>query len=315
MLEHRSQKDLNKYAHNLATGYELVHHRGLIYLPVDYETKDMSTSPHVVPAIERTIWLPLSESEIENMVADQFQTNFRSKTERSNFCYWLEAHAIQSDKDITTLLVRTKQGLRELNEQGELVEAPQEFRPNTLWPMLNEDQAEKDRVFAVISEWLDSDEEAHSLLRHLATSLAPGWSAVKYVLLLGDGRNGKSVLLKMIETLFGRENVSSVTRQMMSEQNATVTELNGKLLNIVYDGRSEYLKDSGTEKSLVAGDPAPIRKLYESATTMVQTNALFIEGLNREPKTKDKSSALQKRLVRYHFPQRLQRGHPVRAER
>jgi hypothetical protein len=35
---------------------------------------------------------------------------------------------------------------------------------------------------------------------------------------------------------------------------------------------------------------------------VVQTNALFVEGLNNEPKSKDKSSALQKRLVRYHFP-------------
>jgi hypothetical protein len=34
----------------------------------------------------------------------------------------------------------------------------------------------------------------------------------------------------------------------------------------------------------------------------VQTNALFIEGLNHEPKTKDKSTALQKRLVRFQFP-------------
>ena len=35
---------------------------------------------------------------------------------------------------------------------------------------------------------------------------------------------------------------------------------------------------------------------------MVQTNALFMEGLQREPKTHDKSTALQKRLVRFLFP-------------
>jgi hypothetical protein len=46
----------------------------------------------------------------------------------------------------------------------------------------------------------------------------------------------------------------------------------------------------------------PIRLLYESTPTIVRTNALFIEGLNREPKSNDKSSALQKRLVRFAFP-------------
>jgi len=53
---------------------------------------------------------------------------------------------------------------------------------------------------------------------------------------------------------------------------------------------------------LIAGEPIPIRKLYDSTATIVQTNALFLEGLNREPKTHDKSSALQKRIVRFQFP-------------
>jgi hypothetical protein len=52
----------------------------------------------------------------------------------------------------------------------------------------------------------------------------------------------------------------------------------------------------------IAGEVIPIRKLYESTPTPVQTNALFVEGLNNEPKSKDKSSALQKRLVRFQFP-------------
>jgi phage/plasmid-associated DNA primase len=154
----------------------------------------------------------------------------------------------------------------------------------------------------VVSGWLDSDKEAESLLSHLATCLSPGWSVVKYVLLLGEGRNGKSLLLRMVEALFGRANVSSVTRQLMSAQNAAVLDLNGKLVNIVYDGMAEYVKDSGPEKSLIAGESIGIRRLFDSTLTMVQTPALFLEGLNREPKTSDKSVALQKRLVRYFFP-------------
>jgi hypothetical protein len=42
--------------------------------------------------------------------------------------------------------------------------------------------------------------------------------------------------------------------------------------------------------------------LYENGTTTVQTNALFVEALNLEPKVRDKSAALQKRLVRFQFP-------------
>lgn len=56
------------------------------------------------------------------------------------------------------------------------------------------------------------------------------------------------------------------------------------------------------EKTLIAGEPGYVRLLYENGNTRVQTNALFLEALNSEPKTRDKSGALQKRLSRFWFP-------------
>lgn len=298
MLELKTKQQLARDAFNLAQGTHLVRHNNVTYIPADFETLETA----VPPDIDRTIWLPLDRFKIQRMAATQYDTLFANDNELATFDYMVGQHANQVDKEISTLLVRTPGGLRELSEDGLLVTPSQEFRPNTLIPMLNEDPAEKTRVFDVIEEWLQSEEEAESLLRHLATCLAPGWSAVKYVLLLGEGRNGKGVLMKMLKGLFGDENTSSITRQDISTGSPVTCELNGKLLNLVFDGQHTYVKDSGLEKSLVAGEPVSIRRLYESSSTRVQTNALFIEGLNREPKTGDKSSALQKRLVRYQFP-------------
>lgn len=298
MLELKTKKELASYAYTLGTSLQLVRHRSITYIPADFETLDTT----VAPSPERAIWLPFTRHDLKLRAAATFDTMFGSDSELASFEFMVSQAALQVDGHASSLLIKSHEGLHELNEAGQLVDPTGEFRPNFLTPMLNTDAAEKERVFGVISEWLNSDEEAESLLRHVATSLSPGWSAVKYIMLLGDGRNGKSVFLKMLHHLFGRDNVSTVTRQAISEQSAVVTELNGKLLNIVYDGRAEYLKDSGSEKSLVAGEPIPIRKLYESTATIVQTNALFLEGLNREPKTHDKSSALQKRIVRFQFP-------------
>jgi hypothetical protein len=298
VLELKTKKELASYAYTLGTSLQLVRHSSTTYVPADYETLDTT----LVPAPERTVWLPYPRHELKLRAASQFGALFGSDSELASFEFMVAQSAQQVDHAVSSLLIKTTEGLRELDEEGQLLVPSGDFRPNFLTPMLNTEQTDKDKVFAVISGWLNSDEEAESLLRHLATSLSPGWSAVKYIMLLGDGRNGKSVMLKMLHRLFGRENVSTVTRQAISEQSAVVTELNGKLLNIVYDGRAEYLKDSGSEKSLVAGEPIPIRKLYESTATIVQTNALFLEGLNREPKTHDKSSALQKRIVRFQFP-------------
>lgn len=299
MLELKTKKQLSGEAFKLAQGHNLVRYKSVTYIPADYETRETS----VPPDIDRTIWLPLSRLQIQRLAADQFDTLFGSDSELSSFDFMVAQSANQQEKEVSSLLVRTSEGLRELDDTGTLVPAAAgEFRPNTLVPMLNADPDDKARIFATITEWVGGEDDARSLLAHLATSLAPGWSAVKYVLLLGEGRNGKSVLMKMLTGLFGRENISHVSRQAMSEQSPVVTELNGKLLNLVYDGKAEYVKDSSTEKSLVAGEAVSIRKLYESTATPVQTNALFIEGLNREPKTGDKSNALQRRLVRFGFP-------------
>lgn len=298
MLELKTKKELATHAHTLAKGSEMVRYRNVTYIPGDFETLDTS----LVPSDERAVWLPVTRELLRKMGSSQFDILFGSDSELASFEFMVMQNSRFPDAVPDGLLVRTPEGLKLLSSAGVLEEPAGIFVPNYIVPMLNEDDEAKKKIFSVIEEWLDSEEEAHSLLTHLATSLSPGYSAVKYVLLLGEGRNGKSVLLKMMQALFGMANVSTVTRQQISEQNPVVTELNGKLLNLVFDGQANYLKDSGTEKSLIAGEPVPIRRLYESTPTMVCTNALFIEGLNREPKSNDKSTALQKRLVRFQFP-------------
>jgi phage/plasmid-associated DNA primase len=297
MLELKTPKERAGFAHRMAESFELVRYQGTTYAPAHYETGDSS----YVPAPQETMWVPMRREEIRRLAASQFDMLFASDGELAGFDFMVAQNCAQVDEIATSLLVRTHEGLRQLDDQGRLVEVTGKFVPNTLTPMLNEDPEAKAGVLAVIQEWVGGEEEAESLLSHLATSLAPGYSAVKYVLLLGEGRNGKSVLLKMIHRLFGDHNVSNVTRQQIAESNPVVLDLNGKLLNLVYDGRAEYLKDSGTEKSLIAGEQVPIRRLYESTPTPVQTNALFVEALNKEPKSNDKSTALQKRLVRFLF--------------
>lgn len=298
MLGIKNKQQFAQEAHTLASSWELVRYHNVTYIPADYETRETG----VLPPLDRTIWLPLDRDDIQQIAAIRFSTLFANDSELANFDFMVAQNSRQVYDQVDELLVRTEDGLRLLTNEGKLEEPTGSFVPNTVVPMLNTDEKDKARVFDTITEWLDSEEEAESLLSHLATVLSPGYSAVKYVLLLGEGRNGKSVLLKMLAATIGADNVSSVTRQQISMESPVVTDLNGKLLNLVFDGQAEYLKDSGTEKSLIAGEPVQIRLLYKSAATTVRTNALYVEGLQQEPKSKDKSTALQKRLVRFQFP-------------
>ena len=297
MLELSSKATLARAARTVAESYELVQHGSHTFIPCHWLTEAIGP----LPAAER-IWQPLTRNDKRRLANQTQNILFATDSELTNFDLMLRQFAIEDESVIQHLLVRTEDGLKMLDETGTLVEPTGQFCPNVLKPVLNTDEAAKAEVFDVIKGWLNSEEEAHSLLHHLATALCPGWSAVKYVLLIGDGRNGKSVLLSMLQDLFGASNVSNVTRQQIAERLPVCVELNNKLLNIIFDGEMAYIKDSSMEKTLIAGEPGSVRLLYENGNTRVQTNALFLEALNSEPKTRDKSGALQKRLSRFWFP-------------
>lgn len=294
----KTRQQLSEEAVTLAESFHCVYYNGVAYIPADCETHDTS----VEPPPERKMWLPLTLSRLQEKARDQFDTLFANDRELDGFSFMVNQASTFIEKQRDSLLIRTPHGLRELREDGLMYEPTGEFIPNCLPLELNGDPDDKAEVMSVLTDWLDSEEEALSLLRHCATALAPGWSAVKYILLIGDGRNGKSVFLTMMQKVLGVDNVSSVERQDMSEAKPQVTQLLGSLANIVMDGKALYLKDSGVEKTLVAGETVSIRRLFKSEATPVSTNGLFLEGLNREPRSSDKSSALQSRITRFWFP-------------
>jgi phage/plasmid-associated DNA primase len=276
-------------------------HNQNLYMPVHSSLVYTGATP----APMDTIWVPHDMDQLKRHLNRNFDTEFENPTQTAEFYYLLCQKVPEWEDETDSILIRTGDGLLKLHADGVLREPDGVFTPNTLPVPLNDDPDVKAELLATITAWVgDSEEDATSLLRHLSTVLAPHWTSIKYILLLGDGRNGKSVLMEMLSKMCGTHNVSGVSRQDMAAKSQVISTLNGKLVNIVMDGQAEYLKDSGTEKTLIAGETAHVRLLYKNSLLPVRTNALFIEGLNKEPKSSDKSSALQARLVRFQFPNR-----------
>lgn len=306
----RQKKELPDLARAMASGLGLVLHRSVLYLPVHYDTRQ----PDVGLPIEDTVWVPQSYQDMLHHAGTMQDSLFQTEADKINFIGMLKQLSVKEDQVTDRVLLSTSEGLRELRGDGQLHEPSLQFTPNSISVPLNDSTEDRQRLFEQFVEWLDSEEDAHSLLHHLATVLAPDWSAAKYVLLIGHGRNGKSLIMKMLVDLLGRANVSHVTRQQMSTKSQECHDLTNKLANVVFDGEATYLKDSGAEKTLTVGEEISIRRLYEYQPTPIRTNGLFVEGLNREPKSSDKSSALQKRIVRFHLPNVYDLNHAFEAE-
>lgn len=268
-------------------------------MPIDFETFDLTPAD---PA--RRVWIPLTKMEIRK-IANISGLLFGNDAEERNFRFMLSQFARDEVRGRGILIRWKDEQVKLLNSFGQLVEPTGEFVANYIDVPYDPDNELVPELKQTFLDWLESEDQVKSLLHHLATILQVEWSAVKYVLLLGHGRNGKGTLLSMLLKLFGKANISKVKRQEMAALRPTITALNGKLLNLVMDGPKELIKDSSTEKTLIAGEPLDVEMKYDNVAQEVQTNALFIEGLNDEPRVSDKSPALQARLVRFWFPKRF----------
>jgi hypothetical protein len=277
----------------------LVTYHGVVYEARDFETGEAYPEPN------RAVWIEQTDDDLMD-IARGLDMLFANPNEFASFKYMIRQGSTRIKEALPYVMVKHNDGLAYLTDHG-LIEVEKEgFTPNFINHRIiskdEEEYAEVKQLFRVITEWTGDADQAHSLLYHLSTALQPGWAAVKYLLLLGVGRNGKGLLLAMFRKLLGKGNVSGVLRQDIAARRAIIATLNNRLANIVFDGPMSYIAESGPEKTLTAGEPLDIELKFENQPFTVQTNALFIEALQKEPKARDKSSALQKRLVRFHFP-------------
>ncbi len=113
---------------------------------------------------------------------------------------------------------------------------------------------------------------------------------------LGGGNNGKSVLLKYIESLLGQENYVSIPLQTLGDDKYAIADLEGKSANVYADLEEHALKHSGISKTAIAGEPVRAQKKYGHGFTL-RSFATFIYSCNRFPKVYDQSEGFFRRWI------------------
>ena len=117
----------------------------------------------------------------------------------------------------------------------------------------------------------------------------------KAFFLLGEGANGKSVVLEVLEALAGVENCSALMLSDLKER-FRLAELDGKLVNIVSEVEAKSLVDDAKFKSIVAGDPQVGERKNEHPFKF-RPFAKWIVGCNGLPATRDRSYGYERRIV------------------
>lgn len=103
----------------------------------------------------------------------------------------------------------------------------------------------------------------------------------KMLVLHGNGSNGKSVVLDVIEALVGSRNVSNVGLADLTKDNEQRSQLENKLVNISHEGDEEL--STSILKTIVSGEPVIVRQLYVG-THVMKNYAKLITSFNSLPK-------------------------------
>ncbi|MBY6756408.1 DNA primase [Clostridium botulinum] len=117
----------------------------------------------------------------------------------------------------------------------------------------------------------------------------------KAFILTGQGANGKSTLLEVLNELLGEENIASVSLEELNHRFKTF-QLEGKLANIGDDISNKYIEDNSTFKKLVTGEKVNVERKGSDPFDFKNYSKLIFSA-NELPRINDLSGGLKRRLI------------------
>lgn len=151
-------------------------------------------------------------------------------------------------------------------------------------------------VFAPDPDW---DLKSRAILEMLGYSLMAHARHERFVILVGEGANGKSVLLAVLERLCGIENIAGVQPSQF-DRAFQRAHLHLKLANIVTELKQGEVIADAELKGITSGEPSTVEHKFQTPFTM-RPYATCWFGANHLPHTRDFSFALFRRALVVRF--------------
>ena len=148
--------------------------------------------------------------------------------------------------------------------------------------------------FTVDEKFREKDFE--TVLEIIASPIVKRHIDEKAFMFLGQGENGKSVCLGYIESIIGKNNVSSITLQDISDDKFMRANLAGKSTNIFSDLEQNELKHTGKIKAITSNEGIEVQKKHQQGFTLYPFCKLMF-SCNRFPKVYDQSQGFFRRWI------------------
>lgn len=143
---------------------------------------------------------------------------------------------------------------------------------------------------------LESDQERIRLLQQwFGYCLTPDTSLQRFIVAVGEGANGKSVMLDTLTAMLGPENVSHIRAELFA-QRFQLTMTLGKLANVSYDTGEIDGSAEATIKEFTGGDRMYFDRKGVPGVFAYPTARLIL-ATNHDPRFADRSKGIWRRMI------------------
>jgi len=185
-----------------------------------------------------------------------------------------------------------------MRESYRTVQIPIEWQPTAKAPRF---ELFLDEIFAGET---DIVERKQMLLEMVGYTLLSTCRFEKFILLTGDGANGKSVVLSVLEALCGPGNYSAIRPEGL-EEDFLRAHLLGKLANIITELKEGEMLPDASLKSLISGEIQTACFKHRGHFEF-RPYATYWFSCNHLPNTRDFSDALQRRTLILDFKRKFE---------
>lgn len=230
---------------------------------------------------------------IENKMIGEIEGLTKSK--RTEVISWMEVKLENIYNTRDSNLIAFKNGIYDIANDKFMDFKPDMVITNKIDYNYNPN-AESDVVDKLLNRLSVNDSDVRSLLEEsIGYCFYRRNELGKAFILTGDGANGKSTFLDMIKTLLGEDNVSSLDLGELGDRFKTA-ELFGKLANIGDDIGDEFIANPAIFKKLVTGERTSVERKGKDPFEFNNYSKMLFSA-NSMPRIKDKTGAVQRRLV------------------
>lgn len=135
-----------------------------------------------------------------------------------------------------------------------------------------------------------------TVLEQMAACMIRSAKFGKAFMYVGEGSNGKSSLLYILESILGKENISHISIHELDDSRFAKAELVGKLANIYADISNQELRNVGILKIMITGDRITVEKKNKNPFSMENYSKLFFSA-NQIPQVYDDSDGFYRRFM------------------